>query len=216
MTYSVIVDLENRNGVLMPGMTASAEIDVGRRTDVVRIPNMALRFAPPEASAVSSPADGLRLDIDDGLNELLDSLNLKPEQRAAFESNRKSLRNSTSAPVALPPELAGKAGSGRGMSTFTVEPSTSVEKIKTMIAERILQNYEPFRKTLDSVQRERFDSEFIELFQVRTGRVWTLADGKLANKNLRLGLSDETHTEVLEDSLSAGTKVVVGMNESAE
>lgn len=216
VTYSVIVDLENRNGLLMPGMTASAEIDVGRRTDVVRIPNMALRFAPPEASAVSSPADGLRLDIDDGLNELLDSLNLKPEQRAAFESNRKSLRNSTSAPVALPPELAGKAGSGRGMSTFTVEPSTSVEKIKTMIAERILQNYEPFRKTLDSVQRERFDSEFIELFQVRTGRVWTLADGKLANKNLRLGLSDETHTEVLEDSLSAGTKVVVGMNESAE
>ncbi len=216
VTYAVIVDLENRNGLLMPGMTASAEIDVGLRTDVLRIPNMALRFTPPGVPAVSSAADGLRLNIDEGLNALLDRLNLKPEQRAIFENNRRSLRNAPSAPVALPPELASKAGTGSGMATFTVGSSTSVEKIKAMIAERMLQDYEPFRKTLDSNQREQFEREFMELFQVRTGRIWTFTDSKLESKNLRLGLSDGTHTEVFEGQLNAGLKIVTGIDESTE
>jgi HlyD family secretion protein len=216
VTYSVIVDVDNRNGLLMPGMTASAEIDVGRRSDVVRIPNMALRFAPPGEPVMSSSVDGLRIDIEDGLNALLDRLELSSEQRAAFETNRKALRNRSGAPVALPPELAGKSAGGRGMVSFTVDASTSPEKIKAMIAERMLQDYEPFRKTLEGEQRERFDREFAELFQVRNGRVWVLADGRLSSKNLRLGLSDGTHTEVLEGGIEPNTRIVVGMDESAE
>jgi HlyD family secretion protein len=216
VTYSVIVDVDNRNGLLMPGMTASAEIDVGRRTDVVRIPNMSLRFVPPGESMVSSSMDGLRIDIEDGLDALLDRLGLSSEQRVAFESNRKALRNRSGTPVALPPELAGKSTGGRGMVSFSVDASTSPEKVKAMIAERMLQDYEPFRKTLEGDQRARFDREFAELFQVRNGRVWRLVDGKLTSTNLRLGLSDGTYTEVLEGGIDTGTKIVVGMDESTE
>jgi HlyD family secretion protein len=51
-TYATIVDVANDRMELKPGMTASAEIEIARRTNVVRIPNTALRFRPtPEILA---------------------------------------------------------------------------------------------------------------------------------------------------------------------
>jgi HlyD family secretion protein len=51
-TYATIVDVANDRMELKPGMTAAAEIEIARRTNVVRIPNTALRFRPtPEILA---------------------------------------------------------------------------------------------------------------------------------------------------------------------
>ncbi len=47
VTYNVIVDVSNDEGVLKPGMTAQVSMVVATRNDVVRIPNAALRFKPP-------------------------------------------------------------------------------------------------------------------------------------------------------------------------
>jgi len=47
VTYNVVVDVTNDQGLLKPGMTAQVNIVVGSRPDVVRIPNAALRFKPP-------------------------------------------------------------------------------------------------------------------------------------------------------------------------
>jgi HlyD family secretion protein len=47
VTYNVIVDVTNDQGLLKPGMTAQVNIVVGERQDVIRIPNAALRFKPP-------------------------------------------------------------------------------------------------------------------------------------------------------------------------
>jgi HlyD family secretion protein len=45
-TYTTIVDVSNERRELMPGMTASTEIEIDSRTSVVRVPNTALRFRP--------------------------------------------------------------------------------------------------------------------------------------------------------------------------
>jgi HlyD family secretion protein len=45
-TYSVILDVPNRDLKLKPGMTANVGIETARRDDVVRVPNAALRFRP--------------------------------------------------------------------------------------------------------------------------------------------------------------------------
>lgn len=47
VTYNVIVDVTNDQGLLKPGMTAQVNIVVGEKQDVIRIPNAALRFRPP-------------------------------------------------------------------------------------------------------------------------------------------------------------------------
>ena len=45
-TYTTIVDVNNGDLALKPGMTAAAEIEIASRNGVVRVPNAALRFRP--------------------------------------------------------------------------------------------------------------------------------------------------------------------------
>jgi HlyD family secretion protein len=45
-TYTTIVDVSNERRELMPGMTAAAEIEIDRRSGVVRVPNTALLVRP--------------------------------------------------------------------------------------------------------------------------------------------------------------------------
>ncbi|GAB4543790.1 MAG: efflux RND transporter periplasmic adaptor subunit [Thermodesulfovibrionia bacterium] len=48
VTYETILDVENPDLALRPGMTATAEVKVEEIRDAVLIPNKALRFKPPE------------------------------------------------------------------------------------------------------------------------------------------------------------------------
>jgi HlyD family secretion protein len=50
VTYSTIVDVDNPEQKLFPGMTADISIHVAERKNVPAIPNAALRFAPPEGA----------------------------------------------------------------------------------------------------------------------------------------------------------------------
>ncbi|MCC6779136.1 MAG: efflux RND transporter periplasmic adaptor subunit [Hyphomicrobiales bacterium] len=47
VTYDVVVSVDNANLALKPGMTASTRVVVDERADVLRVPNQALRYAPP-------------------------------------------------------------------------------------------------------------------------------------------------------------------------
>jgi HlyD family secretion protein len=53
VTYNVVVEANNPDGILLPGMTANVTITVDRRKDVLRVPNAALSFRPTEAAADS-------------------------------------------------------------------------------------------------------------------------------------------------------------------
>ena len=48
VTYNVIVDTNNQELLLKPGMTAQVSFIAAQRDDVVRIPTTALRFKPPK------------------------------------------------------------------------------------------------------------------------------------------------------------------------
>lgn len=47
VNYVVIIDVQNDKLKLMPGMTANVKIKVAEKLNVIRVPNMALRFNPP-------------------------------------------------------------------------------------------------------------------------------------------------------------------------
>jgi HlyD family secretion protein len=50
VTYDAVIDVDNAELKLKPGMTASVTVVTDRRTDVLRVPNAALRFQPPAAA----------------------------------------------------------------------------------------------------------------------------------------------------------------------
>ena len=58
VTYDTIINVDNADGKLKPGMTANVQIITARRPEVVRIPNAALRFKPPNAPAPATAKAG--------------------------------------------------------------------------------------------------------------------------------------------------------------
>jgi HlyD family secretion protein len=55
VTYDVVINVDNPEQILLPGMTAYVNIAVAERKDVLLIPNSALRFKPANAD-VQKPA----------------------------------------------------------------------------------------------------------------------------------------------------------------
>ena len=47
VTYNAVVGIDNSELLLKPGMTTNVEFLVSRKDDVLKVPNMALRFKPP-------------------------------------------------------------------------------------------------------------------------------------------------------------------------
>lgn len=58
VTYPVILEVDNPEGRLRPKFTANVTIDVATMKDVLRIPNAALRFKPPQADGDKSGGSG--------------------------------------------------------------------------------------------------------------------------------------------------------------
>lgn len=56
VTYNVVIDVDNKDGVLLPGMTAQVSVVTNQKENVLRVPSAALRFRPPEESAASGSA----------------------------------------------------------------------------------------------------------------------------------------------------------------
>lgn len=50
VTYDAVIEVSNADLKLKPGMTANVSIVVARRENVLKIPNAALRFRPPESA----------------------------------------------------------------------------------------------------------------------------------------------------------------------
>jgi multidrug efflux pump subunit AcrA (membrane-fusion protein) len=53
VTYSTVIDVPNPDLKLKPGMTANVNIEIARKTNVLRIPNAALRFRPTRDTFVA-------------------------------------------------------------------------------------------------------------------------------------------------------------------
>ena len=59
VTYLTYLDVDNTDLSLRPGMTATATITATQRSDVLVVPNSALRFAPTAAAGVKPAAGGI-------------------------------------------------------------------------------------------------------------------------------------------------------------
>ena len=54
VTYNVVIDVDNPDQKLKPGMTANLTITIDERNNVLKVPNAALRFMPQDAGAQKS------------------------------------------------------------------------------------------------------------------------------------------------------------------
>lgn len=64
VTYNVVISVDNPDQALMPGMTAYVSIGVALRSDILQVPNAALRFKPAETSAQAGKTSGNKANTD--------------------------------------------------------------------------------------------------------------------------------------------------------
>lgn len=60
VTYTTLIDVNNSDLTLRPGMTATILFEVDKAADTLMVPNAALRFDPAGDLAVNNPADWFR------------------------------------------------------------------------------------------------------------------------------------------------------------
>lgn len=111
VTYDVVLDLDNADGLLRPGMTANVRIVTAEESDVLQIPSAALRFRPPGAKAEPvlgrSGDKGKVYRLNDGTPEEIEvTLGLSDDTSTAVEAQALSAGDAvvTRARVAAEPE----------------------------------------------------------------------------------------------------------------
>lgn len=204
ITYPVVIDVDNADLTLLPGMTANATIEVARRSDVLRVPNAALRFAPEGAT---EPAAGGRGGFD--LQPVVEALGLSPEQRTAYERDAAAVRERMAAMrgAGAGNWQAAQQTGGQAAAASAGDPAAQAERV----AERIRSGYADFLATLDGEQRQAFDAGLRQQLSARRGTLWTLRDGAPSALPVRIGISDATHSEVRGADLEAGMDVLSGV-----
>jgi len=200
VTYTVVVSAQNPDLVLIPGMTANVRILTDTRESVLKVPNAALRFRPPDfqeaASAGAAPAAaggpaaagaGRLAQIRERLErELALTETQKPQLAAVFAGMRERFAAAQAAPEG--------------------ERQRLTERNRVELRERI-------DALLTPEQRVKYASIVAEQSgrQPTRGRVFTLdASGAPAPVELRTGLTDGSFTEVQTDRLKEGDPVLIG------
>ncbi|UOV06415.1 efflux RND transporter periplasmic adaptor subunit [Pseudoxanthomonas sp. F37] len=219
VTYPVVVSVDNSDGTLLPGLTVNAEIEVSKRDDILKVSNAALRYKPTGEAANATAAaqapqggQGRGGGIGEDLARVAGTLQLKPDQQAAFDAALTALRERQAARMAQAqqrsgasmfgagPRPGGNAGGGGGAMQA---------QMRQRMAERMQQDFAPFRATLDDTQKQRWDAELRALLGAKRAPIYALVNGKPEMVQVRIGASDGTSTEV-SGAVKEGDVVVVG------
>lgn len=228
VTYPVVIVVDNSEGVLLPGMTANAEIVVSQRENVLRVPNAALRFKPTgedEAQATPGPqgAAGGRSGMIDDIQALAASLSLTPAQRSAFEAAVAQMRERMQARQAAPQGQAGGqqggsrlfGGGGGGPRASQARRGGNSAALRQRMAERMRQQFDGFRATLTPAQQATWDAGLDSLLTARRAPVYLLAGGQPKMTMVRVGASDGSFTEV-SGPVKEGDTVITGTERTAK
>jgi HlyD family secretion protein len=203
VTYIAVITTSNSDLSLFPGMTANVRIVVDTRKDVLKMPNAALRFRPPGAS--SEPREPVRAAFAEeekkgaakgrggqaARERLTKELGLSTEQQAKVEAILNETRD-------------------RIRTLGTEDQNARRKQVERLRAESRTR----IAELLTPEQRVRYEAMAASRATggAASGRVWvTDAAGELKPVEVRLGLSDGSHTELLAGELGDGGRVVVGM-----
>lgn len=222
ITYPVVVEVENSDQILLPGMTANAEIEISRKPDVLSVPNAALRFRPADESNNSgppgmgpprNPAAGASragqggAGMFDNFSKIAADLKLDPSQQAAFDQAVQGMRERMRSAFQGGAAAAGNAGAGRPQNGG---PGAGGGDRSARFADRLKKSFEGFRATLRAEQQQAWDTALAALASGKRAPVYRIVDGKPEAVVLRIGASDGTRTEILDGDLKEGDEVIIG------
>jgi len=194
VTYTVVINAANPDRRLLPGMTASIDLVTGRKEDVIRIDNQAVRFRPPDDLVVS----------DEGAGQDTSGSGRGGGRNAGAElaENLSEIGVAEETITTIRSELRETFGNMRGMFQSGMDPETIRQRLQDMTREVLARHLDEQQLTaITELQRERSETRPATLYT-------TDANGALVARQVRLGLSDDRFTEIVAGDLAPGDEVV--------
>ena len=234
VTYPVVVTVDNSDGTLLPGLTVNAEIEVSKRSDVLKLANAALRFKPAEGSPLAAlqaagpgqgqggQGGGRGAGMSEDLQALAATLDLKPEQQAAFDAALEQMKQRQAERMAQapaqgqggnrmfgggPPRMGGGQGGG---------DASMQAQMRARMRDRFNQQFAAFRDTLDEAQRTKWDGARDAQLTAKRVAIYKLVDGKPQLVMARLGASDGSSSEISGRDIAEGDLVIAGEQSATE
>lgn len=197
VTYTVIIEAQNNDRRLFPGMTASVMIEAARRDGVLRVSNDALRYKPRGETAAAK--EGGREGRGGGDRSERQVERLKEELRLTVEQE-KALRDALRQSAQETPQ-AGSAAMGSD------ERRAMRQKMQALI-EKTLQ------PTISDEQRPLFEKWKQGRQQARMVPVYIAsAKNQPERRMVRAGIADDQFTEILGGQLREGDQVITRARE---
>lgn len=201
VTYTVVITATNPGQRLLPGMTANMDIVTGERDGVLRVSNGALRFRPSpvldgrtrpvEAAAAGGRPGGPGGERTNPVERLTEQLGLTPDQA---ENAGTVFRTAFGRARA-----AAQSGGGFDREALQAEVDRGLQAVLT------------------PEQMQRYRTLAREAANTRSATVWVREDdGMLAERRVRLGISDSQNTEVVAGDLAEGELAVTRAREVRE
>jgi len=224
VTYNVVMDVENPDSRLLPGMTANVRVVIESKPSVLKVANAALRFRPPgaepdpgsagrggggggSAGQPGGPAErgGASAERGGGAGG---GERLSPE--AIKERLTKSLSLTEEQQKKLDPIVQEAGDQRRALADLPEDQRRQRgEKIREAVSMRIreITPPEPQAKYAESAGGASAEGR-----GARPGRAWVLGpDGKPKAVTLQLGISDGSTTEMLSGELTEGQETLTGL-----
>ncbi len=209
VTYTVIVAAPNRGLELLPGMTASVKIQTGRRENVLRLPNEALRFKPP--TALQAPATA-EVNSDRGAQrrqelvaDLTQSLSLTAAQQAALTTALEERARRRAQGGGRPSNGEGQGANGEGSGERRGGGGGGGRGFDMIVARAL----EPL---LSAEQKKKLEEWRVSRANTRRAQIWVMSGGVPTQTRVTLGIADDRFTEVV-GGLKAGDLVVTRYTE---
>ena len=238
VNYIVIIDVQNDQLKLMPGMTANVKVLVASATDVLKVPNMALRFQPPTDIIDTTGTSGARAGGGGRGDMGGDSTRMGRNFAAAADSAARGGFGQNQQGGGQRTEGGGFRPQGDMMGRFQAlrdsiqaahKGKLSQEEMRTEMQKLFANRMSPRNQSTPQTAPKQSasgdaakfgivsnfpeyqKSPYIPSHQSGRGRVWILKpNGLLESITVRTGLNDGRFTEVTTMRLNPGDQLVLG------
>jgi HlyD family secretion protein len=211
VTYTVMIDVNNPDLKLLPGMTATMTIVVKHKENILRVPLLALRFNPPVTS-----------DVNQGV---MAQTNAQPQEQQASQGDTQRMGDQR--PVGDSSQHRNyKRGTQMGDSSAW-QRRGEMPPPGDSLGKRRMRRFNPAGDSSANPQMKRQfaqgenpgtqnDSNLLQRPKEKPirGKAWMMVNGKLTPVMLIRGIQDTRYAEILKSDLKEGDSVVVGSTAS--
>jgi HlyD family secretion protein len=219
VNYIVIIDVNNDDLKLMPGMTANVKLLVGSSQNILRVSNIALRFQPPPELIDSTK---VQRRTGSGLGKMVGNIEQTPDQSSQVQKENgggmmQSFSEGDREKVRAIRDSIQKAHSGemsredlraemqKVFAKMTIQRS-KIKKTPPLAVHKRTTSTFGITQTFPEYEKSTYQPDH----QSGAGKVWIQnISGKLEPVYIHTGLSDGKYTEISSQTLKVGDQIVL-------